>query len=181
MTARMDHWFKRRYAIAAALCLTAIAFAEEAHMPVTHAPAVIELHDQFDAPQRLAFPATNITVLTIADKKASDQVDGWVDALGRYTGRVDLRGMADTSSMPGFLHGFVRHEIRRTRKFPVMLDWSGKVCAQMDFHPGCVNVFVLDRNGSILGHIIGAAAETNRNSVFAVVDRALSTQVSSVK
>ena len=37
----------------------------------TNAPSSIELHDQFDAPQTLSFPATNVTLLTIADKKGS--------------------------------------------------------------------------------------------------------------
>jgi hypothetical protein len=174
MTTKTNHWFKALFALGAVVFMAGRVGAEELHQPVAHSPAVIELSDQFDTTQRLTFPTTNITILTIADKDASDQVDGWVDALvGRYMGRADLRGMADTSGIPGFLHGLVRSEIRKTRKYPVMLDWSGKVSAELNFQPGDANVLILDRDGTILGHIIGAAVETNRTAVYTLVDQAL--------
>ncbi|MGA3269252.1 MAG: hypothetical protein ABSE16_20850 [Verrucomicrobiota bacterium] len=47
--------------------------AESSIIP-TSAPSSIQLHDQFDAPQKLSFPATDVTLLTIADKKGSEHI-----------------------------------------------------------------------------------------------------------
>ena len=81
------------FILALVTCLPAFSqgFAGEASKPPAHAPASIELRDQYDATQRLAFPATNVVVLTIADSKGSDQIDGWVEALkARYAGRKNF-------------------------------------------------------------------------------------------
>lgn len=111
--------------------------AGEATKPPGRAPVCIELRDQYDSPQRLVFPATNVVVLTLADKKGSEQVDGWVAALkSRYAGRIELRGLADVGGVPGWLRGKVRKKFQETRAYPVMMDWSGKVCAEFGFQPG---------------------------------------------
>ena len=60
---------------------TGRGIAGEAPKSPSHAPASIELRDQYDAQQRLTFPTPNVVVLTIADKKGSEQIDGWVAAL----------------------------------------------------------------------------------------------------
>ncbi len=148
--------------------------AGEAHLLATNAPACIALHDQYDAPQKLSFPTTNITVLAIADRKGSDQVDGWIAALKlRYSGRIDLRGLADVGGVPGFLQGKIRRRFQETRRYPVMMDWSGKACAQLGYHPGLANILILGRDGSILGRLTGGAVETNRAAAFDALDKAL--------
>ncbi|MEK7781867.1 MAG: hypothetical protein AAB370_10255, partial [Verrucomicrobiota bacterium] len=63
---------------------------------LTNAPACIELPDQFEKPQKLSFPKTNLTVLTIADRKGSEQIAAWVEPVAKKFGtRVDVRGIAD--------------------------------------------------------------------------------------
>ncbi len=149
--------------------------AGEAHLLATNVPACIELHDQYDAPQKLSFPTTNITVLTIADKKGSDQVDGWIAALKpRYSGRIDLRGLAEVSGVPGFLQGKIRKRFQETRTYPVMMDWSGKVCAQLGYQPELANILILGRDGSVVGRFAGAATETTLGDAFKMLDGALS-------
>ena len=94
--------------VAACLAVTCQCGASEASKPPAQAPTSIELHDQYDLPQRLAFPSTNIVVLTIADRKGSEQIDGWVTALkSRCAGRFDIRGLADVGGVPGWLRGKV--------------------------------------------------------------------------
>ena len=129
------------------VCLPGIcqSIAGEVTKPPGHAPACIELRDQYDAPQRLAFPATNVVVPTIADKKGSEQIDGWVAALkSRYAKRIELRGLADVGGVPGLFRGKVRKNFQESRTYPVMMDWSGKICAQLGFQPGLANVLVID-------------------------------------
>lgn len=156
-------------------CLPAICqnIAGEAPKPPAHAPACIELRDQYDAPQRLVFPAMSVVVLTIADKKGSEQVDGWVAALkSRYAGRIELRGLADVGGVPGFLRGNVRKKFQETRTYPVMMDWSGKVCAQFGFQPGMANVLVIARDGNIHARVAGSAREPALKELSAAIDAA---------
>ena len=92
------NFHKSSIAAFALMLVAGSGIAGEAHLLATNAPACIALHDQYDAPQKLSFPTTNITVLTIADRKGSEKVDGWIAALKpRYAGRIDLRGLADIS------------------------------------------------------------------------------------
>ena len=148
--------------------------AGETHLLATNAPAGIELQDQFGAPQKLSFPTTNITVFTIADRKGSEQVDGWIAALKpRYSGRIDLRGLADVGGVPGFLQGKIRKRFQETRTYPVMMDWSGKVCARLGYQPDLANILILGRDGSVLGRFTGGAVETNRVAAFDALDKVL--------
>lgn len=154
-------------------CLPAFCqgLAGEAPKAPIHAPACLELRDQYDAPQRLTFPATNLIVLTIADKKGSEQIDGWVAALkAHYTGRIELRGLADVGGVPGFLRGKVRKKFQETRTYPVMMDWSGTVCAQFGFQPGLANVLVIARDGNIHARVAGSAREPALKELSAAID-----------
>lgn len=142
----------------------------------TNAPACIELRDQFDSPQKLSFPTTNITLLTIADKKGSAQVDGWIAALKpRCDERIAIRGLADVGGAPGFVQGRIRKGFQESRKYPVMLDWSGKVCAQFGYKKDEANVLVIDRNGSIQARFTGVANAGAVAEVGAILDKLLST------
>ena len=152
------------------------ASADESIGLATNAPACIELRDQFDSPQKLTFPTTNLTLLTIADKKGSAQVDGWIAALKpRYSGSIAIRGLADVGGAPGFVQGRIRKGFQESRKYPVMLDWSGNVCAQFGYKKDEANILVLDRNGHIYARFTGVATTTSVAEATAVLDRFLST------
>jgi len=152
------------------------ASAGESIELATNAPACIELRDQFDSPQKLAFPTTNLTLLTIADKKGSAQVDGWVAALKpRCSGRVAIRGLADVGGAPGFVQGRIRKGFQESRQYPVMLDWSGKVCARFGYKKDEANILVLDRNGLIHARFTGVATAAAVAEVGVVLEKLLST------
>ena len=168
------NFHKSSIAAFALMLVAGSGIAGEAHLLAANAPACIALHDQYDAPQKLSFPTTNITVLTIADRKGSEQVDGWIAALKpRYAGRIDLRGLADVGGVPGFLQGKIRKRFQETRTYPVMMDWSGEVCARLGYQPDLANILILGRDGSVLGRFTGGAVETNRVAAFDALDKAL--------
>lgn len=140
----------------------------------TSAPSSIELHDQFDAPQTLSFPATNVTLLTIADKKGSEQVAGWVTPLKqRFGKRIDIRGLADVSTVPRPFRGMVRKKFQRLQTYPVMLDWSGEAVKAFTYVADKANVLLLDRRGQILKRISGEANPKAVQDLCAAIDRAL--------
>ena len=60
-------------AVTLLICRNATA-GERVEQP-TNAPALIEMRDQFDALQKLSFPTTNVTILTIADRYANSDRD----------------------------------------------------------------------------------------------------------
>jgi hypothetical protein len=158
-----------------AWCITACpAFAADPAQPPAKAPASIELRDQYDALQRLTFPATNVVVLTIADKKGSEQIDGWVAALkARYAGRLDIRGLADVGGVPVAWRGKMRKKFQETRRHPVMMDWSGTNCARFGFQPGVANVLVIERDGTIGARLTGPVRDAALREAFAAADIAL--------
>ena len=140
----------------------------------TKAPSSIELHDQFDAPQRLSFPGTNVTLLTIADKKGSEQVAGWVAPLKqRFGKRIDIRGLADVSTVPRPFRGMVRKKFQRLQTYPFMLDWSGEAVKAFTYVPDKANLLVLDGRGQILKRISGEANPKSVQDLCATIDRAL--------
>ena len=166
----------RIFVLSLVACLSCIcqSIVGEAPKASTHAPASLQLRDQYDAPQRLTCPATNVVVLTIADKKGSEQIDGWVAALkARYAGRIELRGLADVGGVPGLFRGKVRKKFQETRTYPVMMDWSGKVCAQFGFQPGLANVLVIARDGNIHARVAGTVREPALKDLSAALDAAL--------
>jgi hypothetical protein len=141
---------------------------------VTNAPVNIELKDQFDSPQVLSFPTTNLIVLTIADHKGSEQIAGWVAPVKqRYGLRVDIRGIADMSAVPGWLRGVVRKRFQQRQVYPVMLDWSGDVVKAFAAVNETVNVFVLDERGWILKRFAGEARPRDLEEMYATIDHAL--------
>ena len=141
---------------------------------VTNAPARIELPDQFESPQTLAFPTTNLTVLTIADHKGSEQIASWVAPVKeRYGLRVAIAGIADMSAVPRWLRGVVRKKFRQQQAYPVMLDWSGATVTAFASVNECVNVFVLDERGRILKRFTGEAKPHALEELYATIDLAL--------
>lgn len=140
----------------------------------TNAPACIELKDQFDVPQKLSFPTTNITLLTIADHRGSEQIAGWVTPVKqRFGARVDIRGLADVSPAPRFLRGMIRKQFQKAQSYPVMLDWSGDAVKAFTYESDKANVLVLDGRGRILKRLAGAADENSVREVCAVLEAAL--------
>ena len=140
----------------------------------TTSPACIELNDQFDALQKLSFPTTNITFLTIADHKGSEQIAGWVAPVKqRFGTRVDIRGIADVSPVPRFLRGMIRKQFQKAQAYPVMLDWSGDAVKAFTYVADEANVLVLDGHGRILKRLAGAADESSVRELCATLEAAL--------
>lgn len=143
----------------------------------TNAPARIELNDQFDVPQTLTFPTTNITLLTIADHKGSGQIAGWIAPVKqRFGARLDIRGIADMSPVPRLLRGMIRKQFQKAQSYPVMLDWSGEVVKAFTYVPDRVNVLVMDGSGRILTRLTGAANEAALLELYDILDRALASR-----
>lgn len=161
----------------ATLLASAKTYANPATNTVTNAPACIELRDQFNALEKLSFPTTNITLLTIADAKGSEQIAGWVKPVKRRFGAgVDIRGIADMSCVPRPLRGLVRTQFRAVQHYPVMLDWTGDAVNAFDYTPGKADILVLNRNGKILYRSSGKANDRAITNLCEAITQALAAQ-----
>jgi hypothetical protein len=138
------------------------------------APALLVLHDQYDAPQTLAFPTTNITFLTIADRTGSAQLAGWIAPVKqRFGERIEIRGIADMSTVPRLLRGLVRRKFRELEVYPVMMDWTGDAVKAFTAVPERANVLVLDQRGRIVWRCDGPASGDRLKALYAAIDAAL--------
>ena len=161
----------RRLFLMAMVCL--IAFGIQAGT-FTNAPACIELPDQFEKPQKLSFPNTNITLLTLADRKGSEQIAGWVAPVAQRFGKqVDVRGIADVSAVPRLLRGTVRSAFRKEQAHPVMLDWSGKEVAKFAPKENVTTVLLIDGQGKILRRYEGEAKKVELDELCKVIQEML--------
>jgi hypothetical protein len=148
--------------------------AEDRAVRTTSAPARIELRDQFNSPRTLTFPTTQLTLLTIANKKGSEQIAGWVaPVMQRFGGRIDVCGIADVSNVPGPLRGMVRKAFQRSQSYPVLMDWTGDVVKQFGYAPGEAEIYVLDRDGRILQRHRGEINPRAAEGVFDEIEQAL--------
>jgi hypothetical protein len=137
----------------------------------------IELRDQFEQPHTLEFPARKVTILTIADRKGSEQVDEWIAVLKpKYADRASIQGIAQVAGVPSFLRPRIRKRFQENQTYPVMLDWTGDICARLDFKPGVANVLIIARDGAVLGRFSGRASTPLVKEVCDLLERLLSTQ-----
>src|SRR6478609_3935054 len=115
------------------------------------APRSITLEDQYGHEQTLSFPSTNIVILTIADKRGSEQIGDWIKPLkAKYGHQIEIRGIADVSAVPKPFRSLVRKKFQGLQSYPVMMDWSGNSVKAFTYVPGKANVLLIDYQGRVL-------------------------------
>jgi len=128
------------------------------------------LEDQHGVRHDISFPRAKPTVLLIADGDGSKSIDRWkIPIKEKRAGQVEFAGVADVSSVPGFLKGKIRRMFQEKMPYPVMLDWEGAVLRPLDYHKGQVNVLILDPAGRVRHRAEGLPTE----SQLAAIDQLL--------
>jgi hypothetical protein len=113
--------------------------------------ASFELQDQFGTNHEVTFPRSQPTLLIVADRKGSEQIDAWVTAVkARYGNRLEMIGMANVGGAPGWVHGVIRKSFQKKYPYPILLDWSGRLPASLHCERDVANVFLLDTAGRVL-------------------------------
>jgi hypothetical protein len=138
----------------------------------TAAPLVME--DQHGDPRVLTFPRPEVSVLLIADRQGSSQLEPWIEALyDRYEDDVAIEGVALLKGVPRPMRRMVRFLFRRGVPHPVMLDWTNKSAERYSFVAHKPNVFVITRDGRIHLRIHGPSSEENLARCFSGIDELL--------
>jgi len=124
----------------------------------TKVAANIELKDQYDKPHVVTFPREKVSVLTIADRRGSEQLEAWIRPIREKCGEeIEIHGLADVAGVPRPIRPMVVNHFKDKIQYPVMLDWDGKTVAQYGYSKNAAMVLVIDRNGTIRHRVQGAA------------------------
>jgi len=95
-------------------------------------------------------------------------------ARDRYKQDIKIVFAAHLSSVPGFMHGFVRGKfLSKDPSHPtgrVLLDWNGAIARKFGFHDNVANVYVIDRDGVLRYTGSGQAAAAELDPLFHVLD-----------
>ena len=134
----------------------------------------IRLSDQYDRPHELCFPGTRPTVLLVADRKSATDVDAWLAPLKeRFSGRIEIRGVAQVAGVPSALRPRVRRRFQQDRDHPVLMDWSGETCSQLSYDGGALHLIVLNTNGLVVDRLTGPASGNKLQRAFDRIDSLL--------
>lgn len=149
------------------------AVAEEAPARPDRVPS-FALPDQFNDEHAVTFPRSKPTVLVLADRRGSEQLDGWLKPLGeRHAETVHIDGVADVRGVPGLMRWGVRQIFRRGSKTPILLDWEDTVCGPLAYEGGVANLIVIDRDGAIVHRVHGEATAAALATVNEVLETLL--------
>ncbi len=133
-----------------------------------------ELRDQFGTNYIVKFPRPRPTLLIIADKKGSEQIDGWVNALkSSYGERVGLIGVADVGGVPGPMQNMIRKKFRNKFTHTILLDWSNTLPLALHCVKDVANVFLLDATGRVLATERGECRRVSLQRISQATDPTL--------
>lgn len=129
------------------------------------------LSDQYKKKMPQSFPKEKISILALADRKGSDQLENWITPFyKRYEDRVDICGIANMKGLPKVLRPMLRGIFKKSIEYPVMMDWTGAICEALNYRPGMADIFVVDRNGLIVHRISGESNEDKLQASYSVID-----------
>ena len=161
--------------LTALLCMAGIAgsLTRQAEAGASEAPARIELSDQHDKPQVITFPAKQVTIISLADREGREQSNLWAPTLAAYKDRAAIYAIADAKGTPGFMKNSIRRRIEAAQKKPLLIDWSGAVCASIGYQPKAANLVIIAPGGAILHRTSGPPTPGNVKAFTAALERAL--------
>lgn len=137
-------------------------------------PVSISLTDQWEEPAVLRAPLDRITILAISDRAGAEQINEWVAPLKVQFGtNVQFFAVADVSAVPGPLRGMVRRRFAKEYSYPIGLDWKGTITGQLPLTSKAVNLFVLDRAGTVQHTVQGAVGAEALRKLLDAINRLL--------
>lgn len=160
-----------------ALLLSGALLGTSQSTPAEDPPSAvaISLTDQWEKPAVLRAPLDRVTILAIADRAGAEQINEWVAPLKVQFGtNVQFFAVADVSAVPGPLRGMVRRRFAKEYTYPIGLDWHGTITGRLPLTSKAVNLFVLDRAGTIQHTTQGAVETEALRKLIGVVTRLLS-------
>lgn len=173
LTLRISRW-KLVWVLLSMIGFLAPTLGTETNLTNAQILAPFSLKDQYGTLHSISFPRTNLTVLTVADRAGSVQVDSWIIPLKKHYGqRITIIGVADVDKIARPFRGLVRARFKKEWSYPLLLDWEGEISKSLGCGKNQVNLFAIHTNGVILWHGSGFANEGTLKSLFSIMNLAL--------
>jgi hypothetical protein len=101
-------------------------------------------------------------IVTVADKKGSEELLAWIEPLTREFGdTVNFFPIADLRKVPGALKGMIRRSFRKQFEYNVAMDWKGVAVEQLSTKPNTANLILLNKKGHVVMTMHGEATAEN--------------------
>jgi hypothetical protein len=119
-------------------------------------PLKFKIKDQFDNLHTEKEFLGSVTVIIGSDRGGSRYNGMWtkaiVDSLGNAldSSKITFLPVADVSSIPFFLKGFVKGKFPQGRKEWILMDWEGYFSETYQFAENSCNIVVIDKNGNFI-------------------------------
>lgn len=129
-----------------------------------------ELEDQFRSKKIHQFPKDKWSIIFVAGRKGSEQIEPWAKAIyDTYGDSVEQIGIADVSNVPGPLQGLIRSLFRKTITYPILMDWEGSVVQKLGYKKDQVRLVVVSPEGKIKEVFDGPLTKSAKARVFKAV------------
>jgi hypothetical protein len=163
--------------IALARCLCLAVLIVTVGQPV----GPLALVDQYEHAWQLSEWRGSVVLLIAGDREGSKFNGAWGRAArARYKKEINIAFVAHLTSVPFFMHGFVRSKFVSTDPAhpngPILLDWKGAVAQRFGFRDSVSNVYVIDREGVLRYAGAGQALDAETVQLFRVLDGLLGHQ-----
>jgi peroxiredoxin len=127
-----------------------------------------------------------IIILIMGDRKARKQGDKWAIELDKIYGKKEeivILMVADLRDLPFFVtEGMVKWGVKREKiPVPILLDWGGKVNELYKTQKGKPDLFIIDSDGTVSDHQVGAYSDELTKKVQDGIEKALSSKNSAIK
>ena len=128
--------------------------------------------DQFDSLRTEKDYLGSVTIVIGSDKGGSTYNGNWHKAIAdSLAGKIDnsmprFLPVADVSSVPFFLKGFVKGKFPQTKKDWVLMDWKGYFADTYRFSSDSTNICIIDKNGALVYKTAGQTLDDRKLSTI---------------
>lgn len=111
-------------------------------------------------------------LLFLADRAGSKLTPNWTKSLEPlYRNKVEFVAIANVSSVPFFLKGFIRGKFKENYSYTVLMDWKGDLWDFYQCQDDVPNVVFIDNGGIARYKISGKGTEKEINQLRQNIDK----------
>lgn len=92
----------------------------------------------------------------LCDLDAYDHVDNWTKELvPKYKSKIHFVPVADVSTVPGLIKGYVRGKFKDEFDYPILMDWEGVLVKALGMKAGYPTLVITKADGTMTYHAWG--------------------------
>ncbi|MCB0710787.1 MAG: hypothetical protein KDD67_00505 [Ignavibacteriae bacterium] len=108
------------------------------------------IEDQYEKTWKTSNYSGKPALYVVCDRDAYDYVENWTKKLvPKYKENIHFVPVADVTSVPGFLKGYIRGRFKDEFKYPVLMDWEGILVKGLNMKAGHPTLVLTDGSGIV--------------------------------